>query len=240
MIRLFDAKVITIIGSGGKTSLLWELAGRRRAARTLVTTTTRIMLPDAAAGLYDTCITDGVAPRRAAPGVTLAGTLRDGKFRPLAAGELEKCVSLFDFVFIEGDGSRTLPLKAWAAYEPVVPPFTEMTAGIMPVWPLGRAADGALVHRLPLWEKLTGCAAGEPLLPVHLARAITGSTDAAGLFAAAQGKRALFFNQVEDEQSLGKARAVYGLLPPAFRAGLTAAAGSIHRRQYTALLPEAC
>jgi probable selenium-dependent hydroxylase accessory protein YqeC len=237
VLRLFDAKVVTIIGSGGKTSLLWALAGMRRASRTLVTTTTRILLPHAAAGLYDTCITDGKAPRTAKPGVTLAGTLQEGKFRALAEGELEKCVSLFDYLLIEGDGSRTLPLKAWAAHEPVVPPFTGLTAGIIPVWPLGRAASDALIHRLPLWEKLTGGRAGEPVLPLHLARAISGGA-AAGLFTAARGEKALFFNQIEDADALEKARSVYGLLPRSFCATLAAAAaGSVRRREYTALLP---
>ncbi|GHV68268.1 hydroxylase accessory protein YqeC [Spirochaetia bacterium] len=186
---------VTIIGSGGKTSLIWYLArhfsaGGKRA-RVLVTPTTKMLVPD-----------------KPVPGVTMAGIFNKetGKLESLPPGELEKIYSQYDFVFIEGDGSRGLPIKAWADHEPVVPVFTAITVGLIPLWPLGLAVSEKLVHRLPLFLELSGAREGEILNVEHLARVIPG------LFRKAQGKKILFINQIEDDAALEQARKFAALL----------------------------
>ena len=237
--------VVTVIGSGGKTSLIWHLAGvlTGRNRRVLVTPTTKMFVPDKK--FYDRYC-NGVPPCLDS-GVTLTGTFNEanGKLEALPPGELEAIIPGCDIVLIEGDGSGGLPLKAWAEYEPVVPSFTNITVGVLPLWPLGKPVSENLVHRLPLFTALTGAVPGKVLEIEHLLRLITGSggavngvvsndaaiTDTAsapGLFAKARGKKVLFFNQVEDDVSLRQAGVLTEHLPTEFRRGLSGIiAGSV-------------
>jgi probable selenium-dependent hydroxylase accessory protein YqeC len=230
-----SARVITFIGSGGKTSLIWHLArhfssqaapelpvpSAQENRRILVSTSTK-MYP----------------PETRPPGVSFEGSFNreTGKLEALPPGELERLSTNYDLVLIEGDGSRELPLKGWADYEPVVPGFTTMTVGIIPVWPLDLPASETIVHRLPLFCALTGALAGEALKPEHLVKAIAGQEGQKSLFSAARGKRILFFNQVEDEEALARAQELASLLPVEFCGGLCAIiAGSVKQDRLTAL-----
>ncbi|MDR1804467.1 MAG: putative selenium-dependent hydroxylase accessory protein YqeC [Treponema sp.] len=241
--------VVTIVGSGGKTSLIWHLAANKAPSdhsgvvrrKILVTPTTKMLVPSDDK-LYDryydgitNCITDGITGDPI-PGVTLAGCFNEatGKLESLPLPALSELISSYDLVLLEGDGSRGLPLKAWAADEPVVPAFTTLTVGVLPLWPLGKPISESMIHRLPLFLSLTGATAGETLKPEHITAVITGAACGGGLlcggglFAKARGKKALFFNQAEDDEALKQAREVVGLLPPDFRAGLCAIiAGSV-------------
>jgi hypothetical protein len=205
-----------------------------------------MLIPPPEARLYDRYIPYPAAepalrPQWAAaifplPGVTLTGVFIGGggsKLESLPPGELEAAAGVrmpaagaYDLVLIEGDGSRGLPLKAWAAHEPVVPPFTTATVGVMPLRPLGQAASDRFIHRFPLFTALSGASEGEPLGPGHLVRVITGNR---GLFTAARGKKILFFNQIDDGD-LRQAEEVTALLPAAFLAGLYCVlAGSVRK-----------
>ncbi|MDR2403408.1 MAG: putative selenium-dependent hydroxylase accessory protein YqeC [Spirochaetaceae bacterium] len=246
-----NREVITVIGSGGKTSLIWLLAktaalgGECRSV--LVSPTTRMLVPPREAGLWDHFFEGpdrcqaSAAPStgwRAASGITLAGLVDTsaGKLKALPEAALAALVPGYDLVLLEGDGSRTLPLKAWADFEPVVPDYTGLTVGILPLWPLGRGVSEDLVHRLSLFTVLSGAAPGEVLNLDHLVRVITGRGNARGLFAAARGDRVLFFNQVEDEAGVDMARQMVSRLPPSFRSSLRAIiAGSVRQDRVFAL-----
>lgn len=229
-----NKKVVTVIGSGGKTSLIWRLAAslaepRSRAAaktavpiqrrRILVSPTTKMFVPEK--HFYDFYYNghDHNVKRNAdalsapLPGITLAGLFNEasGKLESIPLRGLENIISRYDLVLIEGDGSRGLPLKAWAENEPVVPDFTDLTIGVLPLWPLGKPVSEELVHRLPLFCSLTGAAPGEHLRQEHILALITGRT-APGLFAKARGEKILFFNQVEDGNTLQQAWELAGRL----------------------------
>ncbi|GMO21336.1 MAG: selenium cofactor biosynthesis protein YqeC [Termitinemataceae bacterium] len=216
--------VITIIGSGGKTSLLWAFAAQNRKKRVLVTTTTRIQAPNAALGLYDTLLvldekdeSRFSIPASAPAGITLAGSIQheaDGsvKFRSLPLELLETLIPLYDYVFIEGDGSRTLPLKAWADWEPVLTESTILTVGVIPLWPLGKKTNDQFIHRLKLWTELTGAEEDSIITKEHITRAITGWNGRRGLFDAAKGSRILLFNQIEDREAFSNAVSIASLL----------------------------
>ncbi|MDR2607912.1 MAG: putative selenium-dependent hydroxylase accessory protein YqeC [Treponema sp.] len=214
-----EKRVITVIGSGGKTSLILLLAEQSRGKKVLVTTTTRMYIP------------------KEMEGVCVAGKLNEqsGKLESPPLNELEEISPRFDLVLIEGDGSRELPLKAWAEWEPVVPSWTDLSIGIIPLWPLGMEASGRLIHRLPLFSDLTGIREGEAIKPEHIAAAVSGlhkEKCGKGLFAAAAGMKILFFNQIEDEAGMHKAGEIAGLLPAEFRSGLhSIVAGSVKKNR---------
>jgi probable selenium-dependent hydroxylase accessory protein YqeC len=234
--------IVTVIGSGGKTSLLWHLAANLAQGRNvLVTPTTKMLVPPPEEKRYDryydgitNCITDGITGNPI-PGVTLAGRFNEatGKLESLPLPALSKLITNrrfddYNLILIEGDGSRGLPLKAWADDEPVVPSFTTLTIGVLPLWPLGKRISESLIHRLPLFLSLTGAAAGETLKSGHITALITGGSGGDGLFTKARGEKVLFFNQIEDGEASKQAREIANLLPLEFRGGLSGIiAGSV-------------
>jgi probable selenium-dependent hydroxylase accessory protein YqeC len=246
----FEQRVFSVCGCGGKTSLVWALASQSNGPKTLVTTTTHTQKPEQA-GLFDYFF-DEPASRNLRPpdGIAFAGnsTVSGVSASSFSLPALERIIPLFDHVFIEADGSRTKPLKAWAPYEPVITESTAVTVGILPVWPLGKPVSDALIHRLPLFTALSGAQEGDKLKPEHYIPVISGcSVDgvdrdaelnnaAHSLFSIAKGQKILFFNQVEDERGMENARRITGMLPPSFRDGLSGViAGSIHQNCITLL-----
>ena len=244
-LKTSDQQVVSIIGCGGKTSLLWALAAQARCGKTLVTTTTHTQRPEQAAGLYDYFFDEAAsAGFKPQDGVGFAGNVNSSGFSisSFSIPALERIIPFFDNVFIEADGSRTKPLKGWAAYEPVITDSTTVSVGILPLWPLGRPVSQEIVHRLPLFTALSGADEGSIIGLEHYLPVISGRTqdgfdrDAAlsgfahSLFKISGGEKVLFFNQVEDEDQMEKARRLAAMLPPDFRAGLSALiAGSVKR-----------
>ena len=251
-------RVVTVIGSGGKTSLIWRLAaglsraaGKKPAAppapgvKVLVTPTTKMLVPPQEAKLYDRSFISGELPPCPEPGVTLAGIFNEanGKLESFSPDKLEKLIRGYDLVLIEGDGSRGLPLKAWAESEPVVPSFTDITIGMLPLAPIGKPASESLVHRLPLFTELTGAIPGEPVKPEHILALITGRADRKdatplpGLFTKAQGKKLLFFNQAEDDGALTLARELVKNLSTELKNSLCGITAGSVRDDWAAELP---
>ena len=228
-------QAITVVGSGGKTSLIWRLAaslaappvtfGAPSVARRtiLVTPTTKMFVPSGPPKPYDLYYDgrnnkrrDGADFPNPVPGITLAGMFNEtsGKLESLPLEVLAKISPRYDFSLMEGDGARELPLKAWNDDEPVIPAFTDLTIGVLPLWPLGLPVSEKIIHRLPLFLSLTGAAQGEALKPEHITRLVMG------LFAKAQGKKILFFNQIEDDAAFMQAEETAALLTPEFRGEL--------------------
>ncbi|MDR1193711.1 MAG: putative selenium-dependent hydroxylase accessory protein YqeC [Peptococcaceae bacterium] len=222
LLALGQREIVTIVGSGGKTTLLWYLAAAYRRQRVLVTTTTKVRPPEPTQ--YDLfCDSGSLMARRVTAGIAFAADPAEGadgakgKLRTLPPEVLVAAAPLYDKVLIEGDGSRNLPLKAWADYEPVVPEITTCTIGVLPLWPLGRPVSAAIIHRLPLFCQVSGAKEGERLTPRQLIDVVTHP---AGLMKGSRGRRVLFINQVENQAGKQVAAEFLALLPSAFIKGL--------------------
>ena len=120
---------------------------------------------------------------------------REGKLS--APGlSMEILCHLADFVLVEADGSKGLPLKAHAPYEPVIPRETGQTICVVGLSGLGKTVRQA-AHRPERYAELAGIALEDPVTPQAAARVLR----AEGL-----GDRVLL-NQADDEhfQALGRA-----------------------------------
>lgn len=188
-------EVISVIGSGGKTSLIWYLADYLRQQTVLVSPTTKMGMP--AAQLYDQAfLQPSAALEQVAPGITFAGCQMDGKPKvsALPATVLQQAVKHFSYILLEADGSKQLPLKGWASFEPVVPEFTTVTLAVLPLNILGKPANIKSVHRLPLFLALTQMEEGQPITVDNLLALLCHPE---GIWKNAVGRQWLFFNQVE-------------------------------------------
>ena len=192
--------VLTFIGSGGKTTLIWHLAKsfKNHSRKILVITTTKMYRPLHQKKQYDFFCEKPLLS--AQPGITLAGIYdeKTGKISSFPLPDLEQMSKAFDIVLIEGDGSHEHPLKGWAAHEPIVPVFTDFTVGIIPIWPLGQPISEKIIHRLPEFCALCSANPADILNSGHYINIISGNREHPefrSLFSKTYGKKVLIINQ---------------------------------------------
>ncbi len=161
--------VTSVVGSGGKTSLLAALA--RELPGTVVLTTTTHILPFPDAPLVTSADACDARAALAESRVVCVGSQaeKNGKLVTPELG-IDALASLADYVLVEADGARRLPLKAHAPWEPVVPACSGRTILVLGASGLGRPVREK-VHRPELFCELTGCTPDDPATPELVARA---------------------------------------------------------------------
>ena len=161
--------VTSVIGSGGKTSLLAALA--RELPGTVALTTTTHILPFEGMPLLVSPTAADVRAALAESRVICVGS-RDEKNGKLVMPSLgiDALASLADYVLVEADGARRLPLKAHAPWEPVIPARSNRTILVFGASGLGHPVSEK-VHRPELFCQLAGCAPDDPATPELVARA---------------------------------------------------------------------
>ena len=136
--------VLSVIGSGGKTTLLATLA--RELPGSVILCTTTHMLPFPGIPLLPG---DEIQPVREIllreRVVCLGRPDEKGKLTAPAL-PVSQLQTLAPWVLVEADGSKHLPLKAHAPYEPVIPPESQHTILVAGASGFGRPILQA-VHR---------------------------------------------------------------------------------------------
>ena len=156
-----------VMGSGGKTSLLYELAEELRQRGTvLLATTTHIMRPEQ----YPFAQTaEELAAALAEHGAACAGSYTaEGK---LTAPGFPGWETAADYVLVEADGSKRLPAKAHAAWEPVLPPQRRRTVCVLGASAFGQTIRQA-AHRPALYAALAGASEEDVITPALAARVL--------------------------------------------------------------------
>ena len=159
--------VTEVIGSGGKTSLLYRLAEELRTCGTvLLATTTHIIRPPQ----YPFAETaTQLRAALAAEGAACAGSYTpEGKLTAPAFDGWEQAA---DFVLVEADGSKRLPAKAHEAWEPVLPPQRRRTICVLGASAFGQPIRQA-AHRPALFAQLAGVPWSAAITPEMAARVI--------------------------------------------------------------------
>ena len=187
---LGSRELVAIVGSGGKTSLLQLLARElaRTGSRVVATTTTAMFLEQLTClgsivmqselnalqaeltsrlALIDA---DGHAVGKAGgprARIVAAGSCfaPDGKMVGVPADWPSRLFSALtaDYVLVEADGSQHKSLKAFAAYEPVVPPASTVIVQVAGLDVVGRPLSSEFVHRAEILSQQLGVAIGTPL-----------------------------------------------------------------------------
>ncbi|BAK93951.1 putative uncharacterized protein [Tetragenococcus halophilus subsp. halophilus] len=214
--ELKDYEVLSIIGSGGKTSLLIFLAKKYCHEKVLLSTTTKMGYPKAS--IYHRLVIDPFENLTAEIGITMAGKViakhEKKKISMPESAAFRQSFPLFDKVFLEADGAKQRPLKAWADFEPVIVSETTTTIGIIPLCVLGQRTDETIIHRLPYYLKLVSVKKNSPITVQHLAQLIEHPE---GLFAKARGEKILYINHVEVTRDLELAKQIVQKMNPMFK-----------------------
>ena len=158
--------IISVVGSGGKTTLIKNLARQyRKAGKTVFVTTTTHMFIEA-----DTLLTDDadtIIHQLLETGYAMAGIPEGQKIKALSRQTFEAVWSRADVVLVEADGSKGLPLKYPNATEPVIPPGTEEIILVWGPHGLGRPAR-QVCHRLELVTACLGIDGDTPITREHV------------------------------------------------------------------------
>ena len=208
--------VTALIGGGGKTTLLYTLAEElRRCGTVIVTTSTHIQRPEQYPVLLEGDEKDVAAALSENGVVCVAGRSPEGKLSApaLSFGALSE---LADFVLVEADGSKRLPLKAHAPHEPVIPACAGQTVCVVGADGFGRPI-AEVCHRPERYAAICGAALGGMVTPALAARV---------LLAEGYGGGWVYVNKVETPRDRANAAALSAALPG------TVVAGSLRRREY--------
>lgn len=185
--------VTALIGGGGKTTLLYTLTEElRKKGTVLLCTSTHIMRPTQYEVLERASEAE-VSAALAAHGAACVGEpSAEGKLGPPSLS-FDALARLADYVLVEADGSRRLPLKAHAPHEPVIPKEAGCVLCVVGARGFDRPIREA-VHRPEQFCTLTGASLDEPASPALAARALAaeGFTQTIVLTGASEKQRSAF------------------------------------------------
>ena len=163
--------IIAVVGSGGKTTLIKNMAAQYRAQgkTVLITPSTHMFVEE------DTLLTDDAAAIIHAleeTGFVMAGIPDGVKLKALSKETFEAVCPCADVVLVEADGSRMLPLKYPNATEPVIPENTDEIYVVCGLNAIGRKAKD-VCHRLELVKACLGIEDDTVITPAHVRKLVT-------------------------------------------------------------------
>jgi molybdenum cofactor cytidylyltransferase len=191
--------LVAVVGGGGKSSLLFALA-ECLPGRVVLTTTTRIFAAQMSrAAAVCTTADEGWQDQLEA---------FDGNLLVVGRVQGERAVGVppdlpaewlarprVDWVVVEADGSRMLPVKAPADHEPVIPERTSLLVSVVGIDALDDPIE-RVAHRAERVADITGLAPSQHLTPEALGKLLTSPRG--GLKGAPRDARvAVLINKVE-------------------------------------------
>jgi probable selenium-dependent hydroxylase accessory protein YqeC len=218
-LALGSQEIVSLVGGGGKTTLMFTLARelREQGAKVITTTTTKIFEPlgeETPAVIIEedhvqamTSVKEGLlhhghvtfAARRFPKG-------KIGGVGPALIASMARELPI-DHIIVEADGARRLPLKAPGAQEPVIPSATTLVIPMVGIDALGRPLGEETAFRPERIAVLTGTRLGGPITPELIALVMVHPQ---GLMKGAppQARMIPVINKVETTAGLTGARAV--------------------------------
>jgi probable selenium-dependent hydroxylase accessory protein YqeC len=216
--------VISLVGAGGKTSLMYRLARELSTAgdTVLTTTTTKIFKPstDQSFGVIISESVNDILDR--------AKNLLK-KQRHITAGadwaaEKNKLIGfspefikrlwmaeLFQWIIVEADGAAGRPIKVPAAHEPVIPDCTRCLVGLVGLNGVGKPLNEQLVFRHEKFGEITGLIPGAYVSEEAIVNVLMHKN---GIFKGTPPEvvRIAFLNQADTAQNLAAGQRIVKIL----------------------------
>ena len=186
--------VVSLVGGGGKTTLLYQLSAHcaRKGWWVLAATTTHIRQPD-----HNMAHTEAECSALWAAGeYAVLGTPDGcGKLTAPPPRQLEHWMEQADAVFLEADGAKRLPCKAPAAHEPVILPESDIVLAVAGLSAVEKPLE-TVCFRLETACALLGAAPETLLTPELLARFL--ASEAGGRKQVGERQFYAVLNQADD------------------------------------------
>lgn len=203
--RLEQDHKIALVGAGGKTTLMFQLA-RDFGTKVICTTSTHLALDQLDQADQHLMITDPAHIPHSADAYSgevllftgpQVETNRVGSPPEEALEALNKLADSWGCpLIVEADGARKLPIKAPAEHEPPIPDFVNVVITVIGLSGLGKPLQGEWVHRPEYYSKLVDLPLGETLESHHLVKGLISL--AGGLKNIPEkARRVLLINQID-------------------------------------------
>lgn len=143
-------RIISVVGAGGKTTLIYRLAEelKIKGLRVLITTTTKMYVPkrrfiswesgigeEGDKGKQESAkrIEEKIRGKLHEKGIVVVGRILNGgeKFTGISEKVRSILPSLCDVLLVEADGSRQKSVKVPAEHEPVLFPASDLVIGVL-------------------------------------------------------------------------------------------------------------
>ena len=163
--------IISVVGSGGKTTLIKKLAQQHcNQGKTVFITTTTHMFIEADTLLTDDA--DAIIQALKETGYAMAGIPAGEKIRSLSRDTFDAVCAHADVVLVEADGSKHMPLKFPNRTEPVIPENTDEIIVVCGLNAIGQKAKD-VCHRLELVKACLGVENDTLITPAHVQTLVT-------------------------------------------------------------------
>ena len=211
--------VISIVGAGGKTSLMFRLAHeisgldqsvltttttkimmprRSQSSHVILTTSSRTLIDNAGELLKESFHISAASPRLPEHQGKIAGF-------PVEFIDEIRLSGCFKWILVEADGAAQKPLKAPADHEPVIPGSSNRVVGVVGLAAIGKPLQADWVFRHERYASITGLSEGMPVTPASVVKAVTHP---AGIFKGCPSRalKILFLNTAGDNRRLETGR----------------------------------
>lgn len=183
--------LIALIGGGGKTSTMYALAEElRQKGSVLLCTSTHILRPPHVP--YLPRLTDKLKQGE----IVSTGTI-DGSRLSAPEQNFSELMQYADYVLVEADGSRQLPLKAHAAHEPVIPTEANTVLVVIGIDGLGKRIR-EVAHRPELFAEKCGAAVDDVVTEEMIRTVVSTYPRCDGVI----------INKADDREQLEKAKSL--------------------------------
>lgn len=193
-----ESSVISVVGGGGKTTLIEVLADelKLKGKRVLIAPSTAIALPEK--NKYDNLFIEEISSEflPESGSITYFAQYNDFiKIRTKDIGLIEniKSKEIFDYLLIEADGAKKKPIKAPGDHEPVIIQCTEITIGVIGLDSLDMPIDEEHVHRAEIFKSMID----KSHIIIDEDAIVELVLNENGLFKSSLGRKILFLNKAD-------------------------------------------
>ena len=212
-------EVISLVGAGGKTTLMFRLAQELtlRGKKVVTTTTTKILepAPEETGCLFiepdEEKIKEFVQHQldQYRHITVAAARLGSGKLKGISSNLVNGLWQIrgIDTIIIEADGAAGRPVKAPRESEPIIPTTTTLVVAILGADGMGKELNDENVFQAERVSKITGILVGERLTDEAMAILMTHPE---GIFKGAptSSRVVAFLNKVDIPDGMAKARRI--------------------------------
>ena len=173
-------QIISLVGAGGKTTALFQLARQTSTKSPVIVTATSHL------GIWQTSLADhhiiakSMDDLQSLPkqGVTLVtGEIDNDRTKSINSSILywlrEKTKKLDIPLLIEADGSRQKSVKAPAQHEPPIPEFSEIVITVAGLSTIGKQLSEEYVHRPEQFSQISGLQVGQTITAKDIVSVLT-------------------------------------------------------------------